>query len=68
MKMNKIFDKGNTLGLVAGGITTCLAGCMLIILGDGHDSLSSKVVVVSGVIITVVGIGFLRYLPFRARN
>ena len=66
--MNKIFDKGNKLSLVAGGIAVCLVGGMLIFLGDGHDSLSSKVIVASGVIITVVGIGFLRYLPFQARD
>lgn len=64
----KAFEKGNTLNRVAGGITVCLAGGMLIFLGDGHDSLVSKLIVVCGVVFTIVGIGILRYLMFQRKD
>ena len=64
----KDFEKGNILNRAAAGITVCLAGSLLIFLGDHHDSLVSKMIVVCGVAVTIVGLGFLRYLTFERRN
>ena len=64
----KAFDKGNTLKKIAGGIIICLVGGMLIFLGDGHDSLWSKAIVVLGVTTTLIGMGILRYLQFQPRK
>lgn len=55
-------DKRKKLKMVAVGIIVRLFGVSLIFLGDGHDSLSSKALVVFGVIISVTGIGILRYI------
>ena len=48
--------------LIAIGIGIRLFGAALVVLGDGHDNIWSKVLVVVGVIISVTGIGILRYL------
>jgi hypothetical protein len=37
----------------------------MIWLGDGHTSVLSKVVVVVGVVLSVTGIGVLKYLMMR---
>lgn len=50
------------LKTIAIGIAVRLGGGALIWLGDGHDSLFSKGLVICGVIISVTGIGILRYL------
>ena len=55
-------DQPKKLKMIAIGIIVRLAGADLIVLGDGHDSLWAKVLVVCGVIITVAGMGILRYL------
>ena len=54
--------KRKKLKMVAVGIIVRLFGVSLILLGDGHDSLLSKALVVFGVVISVTGIGILRYL------
>ena len=48
--------------LIAIGIGIRLFGVGLIVLGDGHDNLWAKILVVVGVIISVTGISILRYL------
>jgi hypothetical protein len=55
-------DKRKKLKMIATGIIVRLAGVGLIVIGDGHDSLWAKALVVSGVIITVTGMAILRYL------
>ena len=55
-------DRHKKLKVVALGIAVRLFGGALIFLGDGHSSLWSKALVVVGVIISVTGIGILRYL------
>ena len=44
------------------GLTVRLFGVLLIWLGDGHDSLFRKGLVVLGLILSIGGIGVLRYL------
>jgi NADH:ubiquinone oxidoreductase subunit 4 (subunit M) len=44
------------------GLAVRLVGVLLIWLGDGHDSLLHKSVVVVGVALSIGGIGMLRYL------
>jgi len=55
-------DRRKKLKAVAVGIIVRLFGGILILLGDGHTSLWSKALVIVGVIISVTGIGVLRYL------
>ena len=59
---NSTFDRRKKLKAVAVGIAVRLFGGALIFLGDGHTSLWSKVLVIVGVIISITGIGILRYL------
>ena len=47
------------------GVLVRLIGVGLIILGEGHDNLWAKALVVCGVIITVTGMAILRYLLFQ---
>ena len=44
------------------GLGVRLVGVLLIWLGDGYDSVFRKALVVLGVILSVGGIGVLRYL------
>ena len=44
------------------GLSVRLAGLGLIVLGDGHNTLFRKSLVVIGVVLTVGGIAVLRYL------
>lgn len=44
------------------GLAVRLFGVLLIWLGDGHDSLFRKALVILGVILTIGGITVLRYL------
>jgi hypothetical protein len=46
------------------GLAVRLVGVGLLWLGDGHDSLFRKGLVVLGVILSIGGIGILRYLLF----
>ena len=48
------------------GLIVRLAGVLLIVLGDGHSSLLAKASVIAGVIITVGGMGILRWLLFQS--
>jgi hypothetical protein len=67
---NSTSDQHKKLKAVAVGITVRLFGGVLILLGDGHTSLWSKALVIVGVIISVTGIGILRYLllqPFFSK-
>jgi len=67
-----------TWTLVTLGLAVRLVGVGLIWLGDGHESVFRKSLVVSGVVLTVGGITVLRYLllspllskllPLRARR
>lgn len=44
------------------GLAVRLFGLLLIWLGDGHDSVFRKGLVVLGVVLSIGGIGVLRYL------
>ena len=44
------------------GLAVRLLGVLFIWLGDGHHSVSRKALVVVGLILTIGGIGVLRYL------
>lgn len=55
-------DRHKKLKVVVVGIVVRLVGLVLIFLGDGHESLWAKALVIVGVIISVTGIGILRYL------
>ena len=46
------------------GLGVRLVGVGLLWLGDGHDSLFHKALVVLGVILSIGGIGVLRYMLF----
>jgi hypothetical protein len=59
-----MLSKSQKLRMFATGIIVRLAGVVLIVLGDGHNSLWAKALVVLGVIVTVTGMGILRYLLF----
>jgi len=53
------------------GLTVCLAGLGLLWLGDGHDSLFRKSLIVLGLLMSIGGIAALRYLllaPFISRS
>ena len=50
------------------GVGIRLIGLLLIVVGNGHTSLFSKVVVVVGVILSVFGIGVLKWLSFQPRR
>ena len=47
------------------GLGVRLAGLALIWLGDGHDSVFRKALVVIGVVLSVGGIGVLKYLLYK---
>jgi hypothetical protein len=53
--------------LFAIGLGVRLLGVLLIWLGDGSSLLWRKAVVAVGIVLTVGGIGVLRYLLFRRR-
>lgn len=53
---------GRKWRLVATGIAVRLVGLGLVVLGDGHDSVWSKALVILGVGMSVGGIAILRYL------
>lgn len=44
------------------GLAVRLIGVLLLWLGDGHDSVFRKALVVLGLILSIGGIGVLRYL------
>ena len=44
------------------GLAVRLVGLLLIWLGDGHDSVFRKGLVILGVVLSIGGIGVLRYL------
>ncbi|HTL29306.1 MAG TPA: hypothetical protein VL282_08795 [Tepidisphaeraceae bacterium] len=50
------------------GIGIRLIGLLLIVVGDGHTSLLSKVVVIIGVALSIFGIGLLKWLSFQPRR
>lgn len=54
-----------TLRVFTVGLSVRLAGVVLLWLGDGHDSVFRKGLVVVGVVLSVGGIGVLRYLLWR---
>jgi hypothetical protein len=58
-------SKQRTLRIFAVGLTVRLVGALLIWLGDGHNDLLHKSLVVFGVILSIGGIGVLRYLLYR---
>ena len=55
-------DKRKKSQVIACGIAVRLFGGGLIFVGDGHTSLWSKALVILGVILSVSGIGILRFL------
>jgi len=59
---HRIVEKQRTWRIFATGLAVRLAGIVLIWLGDGHQDLFRKGLVVLGVILSVGGIGILRYL------
>ena len=58
-------ERRKKLTMVALGIAVRLAGVGMIALGDGHDDLWAKALVVVGVVIMVTGMGILRFLLFQ---
>lgn len=58
-------DRRKKLKPVAVGSIVRLAGVGLIALGDGHDSLWAKALVVAGVVIMIAGMTILRFLLFQ---
>ena len=64
---NTVEGKRRRRRAIAVGIGVRLLGVVLIYLGDGHTSLWSKALVVVGVVISVTGIGILRYLLLSPR-
>ena len=44
------------------GLAVRLVGLLLIWLGDGHDSVFRKAMVILGVVLSIGGIGVLRFL------
>ena len=57
-----------TLSVFAAGLSVRLVGLLLIVLGNGHTSVVSKVVVIVGVVLSVFGIGVLKWLSFQPRR
>jgi hypothetical protein len=55
-------EKPRKWKLFAIGLAVRLVGVLLIWLGDGHDSMFRKGLVVLGLILSIGGIGILRYL------
>jgi hypothetical protein len=64
-QMKPMTPRREKLKKVAIGIIVRLAGVGLIALGDGHDSLWAKALVVVGVAILITGMAILRYLLFQ---
>ena len=58
-------EKHRKRKLFAIGLAVRIVGVGLLWLGDGHDSLFRKGLVVLGVILSIGGIGILRYLLYR---
>ena len=58
-------DRGGKLKTFALGLGVRLAGVALIALGDGHDNPWAKALVIAGVVVTITGMGLLRYLLFQ---
>jgi hypothetical protein len=54
-----------TLRVFTVGLSVRLAGVGLIWLGDGHDGVFRKGLVVAGVVLSIGGIGVLKYLLLR---
>ena len=55
-------DKLSKWRLFGVGLAIRLLGVLLLWLGDGHDSVFRKGLVVLGLILSIGGIGVLRYL------
>jgi hypothetical protein len=55
-------EKSRRRKLFGMGLAVRLVGVLLIWLGDGHDSLFRKGLVVLGIVLSIGGIGVLRYL------
>jgi hypothetical protein len=55
-------EKRQKLKLFGIGLAVRLTGVLLIWLGDGHDGVFRKGLVVLGLILSIGGIGVLRYL------
>ena len=55
-------EKRRKWKLFGAGLAVRLIGVLLIWLGDGHDSAFRKGLVVLGLILSIGGIGVLRYL------
>ena len=58
-------ERRKKLTMVLFGIIVRLAGVGMIALGDGHDDLWAKALVVVGVVVMITGMGVLRFLLFR---
>ena len=58
-------DRRSKLKTFALGLGVRLAGVAFIALGDGHDNPWAKALVIAGVVVTVTGMGFLRFLLFQ---
>ena len=53
------------LKIFAAGLAIRLAGAGLLWLGDGHNSVFRKGLVVTGVVLSVGGIGVLKFLLYQ---
>jgi hypothetical protein len=61
-------QKPKTLRIILIGLSIRLAGLLLIVLGDGHEHIFFKALVVIGVILSMGGIGVLKWLAMRPRR
>ena len=56
------------LSVFIAGLLVRLVGVLLIWAANGHSSFASKIVVVMGVVLSVFGIGILKWLSFQPRR
>jgi hypothetical protein len=56
------------LSVFIAGLLVRVVGLLLIWAANGHSSLASKIIVVIGVVLSVFGIGILKWLSFQPRR
>jgi hypothetical protein len=61
-------QKPNRLQVFTAGILVRLFGLLLIWIGDGHRGFGFKALLVIGVILSLFGIGILKWLSFQPRR
>jgi protein-S-isoprenylcysteine O-methyltransferase Ste14 len=56
------------LSVFIAGLLVRIVGLLLIWAANGHSSVTSKAIVVLGVVLSVFGIGVLKWLSFQPRR